>query len=439
MGLVIQGGTVIDPASNRHELLDVVIADGRIVELRAPGAPSVTGERVDASGCWVVPGLIDMHVHLREPGFEYKETIETGARSAVAGGFTAVACMANTEPVNDSAAVTRFIRERADAVGLARVYPIGAVSLGLKGQRLAEVGEMRAAGIVAISDDGYAIADSMLMRRALEYSVMFNLPVIVHEEDPGLANDGCMHEGPTSFRLGLRGIPAAAEDIMVARDIALAQRTGGRLHVAHLSTAGAVDLVRRAKEQGLPVTAEVAPHHFTLTDEAVAMYDTNAKMKPPLRGADDVAAIIAGLRDGVIDAIATDHAPHHRDEKDVEFEAAANGIVGLETAVPLTLRLVREANLPIDVVIRALSTNPARILGVAGGTLAPESAADVTIIDPNVEWRVEPERLASKSRNTPFSGWTMNGRAVCTIVGGRIVWRAESADGSGRTKRSAAR
>lgn len=439
MVMLIQGGTVIDPANGRHEPLDVVVAEGRIVELRAPGGPSVTGERIDASGCWVVPGLIDMHVHLREPGFEYKETIETGARSAVAGGFTAVACMANTEPVNDSAAVTRFIRERAEAVGLARVYPIGAVSLGLKGQRLAEIGEMRAAGIVAVSDDGHAIGDSLLMRRALEYSVMFDLPVIVHEEDPGLADDGCMHEGPTSFRLGLRGIPAAAEEIMVARDIALAQRTGGRLHVAHLSTAGSVALVRRAKQDGLPVTAEVAPHHFTLTDAAVASYDTNAKMKPPLRAAEDVDAVIAGLRDGVIDAIATDHAPHHRDEKDVEFEAAANGIVGLETAVPLTLRLVRECQVPIDVVIRALSTNPARILGVPGGTLAPESPADITVIDPNAEWSVEPERLASKSRNTPFGGWTMTGRAVCTIVGGRIVWRAESTNGTMKTKRSAAR
>jgi len=437
MSLLIHGGTVIDPANERHARLDVLVVDGRIAQVAEPGGIEIVTERIDVAGCWVVPGLIDMHVHLREPGYEYKETVETGARAAVAGGFTAVACMANTAPVNDNAAVTEFIRERAVAANLARVYPIGAVSVGLRGERLAEVGEMHAAGIVALSDDGNAIADSVLMRRALEYSVMFNLPVITHEEDPGLAADGCMHEGEQSFRMGLKGIPAAAEEIMVARDIALAARTGGRLHIAHISTAGAVMQVRRAKERGLPVTAEATPHHLTLTDGAVAGYDTNAKMKPPLRTAADVSAVIEGLREGVIDAIATDHAPHHRDEKEVEFEAAANGIVGLETALPLSLRLHREAGVPIETIIRALTIGPARILGVGGGTLSVGAAADVTIIDPQSEWQVDPEQFCSKSRNTPFAGWNMTGRAVCTLVGGRVVWRNESV--AGRNKRSAVR
>jgi dihydroorotase len=440
MALLIHGGTVIDPANGVHALLDVLVEQGRISRLVEPGAPVQASERVDASGCWVVPGLIDMHVHLREPGYEYKETIETGTRAAVAGGFTAVACMANTDPVNDSAAVTKFIRERAEAVSLARVYPIGAVSLGLRGERLAEMGEMRQAGIVAVSDDGHPIADASLMRRALEYSVMFDFAVIAHEEDPSLTGQGCMHEGPVSFRLGLKGMPAAAEEVMVARDIALTARTGGRLHIAHLSTAGSVALVRQAKERGLPVTAEATPHHLSLTDEAVGEYDTNAKMKPPLRSAEDVAALIEGLRDGTIDVIATDHAPHHRDEKEVEFEAAANGIVGLETAVPLALRLTREADIAVDTLLRALTVNPARILGVTGGTLTAGVPADVSVIDPEQRWQVDTASLCSKSGNTPFGGWQMTGRARCTIVGGRVVWRAESANGAPvRAKRSLAR
>jgi dihydroorotase len=440
MTLLIHGGTIIDPASDLHAARDVLIDNGHIARVVEPGAAGEADERVDASGCWVVPGLIDMHVHLREPGYEYKETIETGARAAVAGGFTAVACMANTEPVNDSAAVTKFIRERAESVALARVYPIGAVSLGLRGERLAEMGEMRQAGIVAVSDDGQPIADASLMRRALEYSVMFDFPVIAHEEDPSLAGHGCMHEGPVSFRLGLKGMPAAAEEVMVARDIALTARTGGRLHIAHLSTAGSVALVRQAKERGLPVTAEVTPHHLSLTDEAVGEYDTNAKMKPPLRSSADVAALIDGLRDGTIDVIATDHAPHHRDEKEVEFEAAANGIIGLETALPLLLRVCREADIPPATLVRALAVNPARILGVAGGSLAAGAAADVTIIDPEQRWQVEPANLCSKSRNTPFAGWQMTGRARCTVVGGRVVWRAEAGNGTAvRAKRSLAR
>ncbi len=422
---VIRGGVVVDPASGIHGRRDLVIRDGKISALLEPetGSEDSGLTTIDAFGCLVLPGLIDMHVHLREPGYEYRETIESGTRAAVAGGFTAVACMANTNPVNDSAAVTEYIRERADAVGLARVYPIGAVSKQLKGEELAEIGEMYRAGIVAVSDDGMPIMNGGLMRRALEYASMFNLPMIVHEEDCSLAGDGVMHEGMLSVRLGLQGIPAAAEEAMVARDLAILERTGGRLHVAHLSTAGAVTLVRDAKRRGLPVTAEVAPHHFALTEAAVEGYNTNAKMKPPLRTCRDVEAVREGLADGTIDAIATDHAPHHRDEKNVEFDKALNGIIGLETALPLALRMADEAHITLDRLVAALSTNPAHILNVAGGTLAPGAAADVTIVDPERRWTLRATRLQSKSKNTPFDGMEMQGQVVMTIVGGRVVWR----------------
>ncbi len=434
--IAITGGTLIDPASDRHGPFDVLIEDGRVAAILPVGSGVEAVESIDASGCYVTPGWIDMHTHLREPGYEYKETVLTGTQAAVAGGFTSVACMANTSPVNDSGAVTQYIVERAAAANLARVYPIGAVSVGLKGERLAEIGEMREAGIVAVSDDGRPLMDGGLMRRALEYSRMFDLPVIAHEEDLALAGEGCMHEGPTAFRLGLRGIPAAAEEAMVARDLALLERTGGRLHIAHVSTAGTVDLLRRAKARGLPVTAEVTPHHFTLTEAAVADYDTNAKMSPPLRLASDVDAVIAGLRDGTIDAIATDHAPHHADEKDIEFDCAANGIVGLETALALCLALVREHALPLDTLVRAVSANPARILGVSGGGLAPGAVADVTIIDPQTSWTVDPGRFHSKSRNSPFGGWTLTGAARATLVGGGVKWRAPEL-AAGRPKRRA--
>jgi dihydroorotase len=422
MSMLIHGGKVIDPESGRVGECDVLIEDGRIAKVEPRGNISLKVDRLDASGCWVVPGLIDMHVHLREPGYEYKETIATGAAAAVAGGFTAVACMANTEPVNDNAAVTEYILERAHEVGLARVYPIGAVSVRLRGEQMAEIGEMRRAGIVAVSDDGQPVSDSGLMRRALEYTRMFDLAVVAHEEDRGLACGGAMNEGPTSFRLGLPGIPAAAEEVMIGRDIALAKVTGGRLHIAHVSTAGSVRLIRQAKEEGLAVTAEVTPHHFTLSEEAVGPYDTNAKMNPPLRTSADVAALVDGLREGVIDVIASDHAPHHRDEKEVEFAEAANGIIGLETALPLALRLHREAGVRLETIIRALSVNPARILGVPGGRLCEGAPADITIIDPNAVWQVVPEQLRSKSRNTPFTNWQMTGRAIVTMIGGRIVW-----------------
>lgn len=425
MKLVIYGGTVIDPANDREAVLDVLIEDGLIRAVGNPGSFLTAGDTgIDAGGLIVAPGFVDMHVHLREPGFEYKETVLSGARSAVAGGFTAVACMANTNPVNDNGSVTRYIIEKAQAANLARVFPIGALSKGLKGESLADIGEMVAAGAVAISDDGRPVMDGNLMRRALEYCSMFQLPISVHEEDLHLAAGGVMNEGPTSLRLGLKGIPNAAEDAMVARDIILARLTGGRLHIAHTSTRGAVDLVRQAKAEGLPVTAEAAPHHFTLTEEAVEGYNTNAKMAPPLRQMDDVLAIKEGLRDGTIDAIATDHAPHHRDEKEVEFDHAANGIVGLETALPLTLRLVQEGVLSLSEAVRKLALNPARILGLPHGTLSVGMAADIVIFDPTCSWQVEPERLRSKSGNTPFGGWEMTGRALTTLVGGKIVYPA---------------
>jgi dihydroorotase len=420
--VAIEGGRLIDPVAGVDETCDLLLQDGKVRAVEKPGAfgSAERARRIDARDCWVVPGLIDLHCHLREPGYEYKETVATGTAAAVAGGFTAVACMANTNPVNDSAAVTRFILERAVQAALARVYPIGALSQGLAGERLAEIGEMRAAGIVAVSDDGKPVADAGLMRHALEYCAMFGIPIIDHAEDPGLAG-GAMHEGRTSIRLGLRGIPAAAEEVMVSRDIALAELTGGRLHIAHASTRGTVALVRAAKARGVRVTAEAAPHHLTLTDEAVADYDGNAKMNPPLRGADDREALVEALADGTIDAIATDHAPHHRDEKEVEFEHAAFGIVGLETALPLSLRLVERRLLTPQEWVSRLSAKPAEILGVPGGTLRPGAIADVTVVSPGAEWRVEASRLKSKSKNTPFLGWKMKGKAAFTLVGGRVV------------------
>jgi dihydroorotase len=426
MRIVVGGGTVIDPANGREESLDLLIEDGLIRELGQPGSLTIRdAERLNVSGWIIVPGLIDMHVHLREPGYEYKETVLTGTQAAVAGGFTAVACMANTNPVNDNGTVTRFIIEQARLAGLARVFPIGALSKGLRGEELAEIGEMVDAGAVAISDDGRPIMDANLMRRALEYCSMFDVPISVHEEDVNLSADGSMNEGPTALRLGLRGVPSVAEEVMVARDIALARLTGGRVHIAHVSTLRAVELIHQAKAEGIAVTAEVAPHHFTLTEESVAGYNTNAKMSPPLRLAEDVEAMKDGLRDGTIDAIATDHAPHHRDEKEIEFDQAAHGITGLETALALTLNLVREGVLSMSETVRKLTVNPARILGLPYGTLSVGVPADLTVFDPDALWRVDPLASWSRGQNTPFAGWELKGQTRLTMVGGRIVYDSE--------------
>jgi dihydroorotase len=420
--LVIAGGTVVDPVARRAVPGDVVVEDGVFAAVVGAGEANPGDATViDARGLLVMPGLVDLHVHLREPGYEYKETIQTGVQAALAGGFTSIACMANTRPINDSGAVTQFIIERARLAGGARVYPVGALSRGLKGERLAEIGEMHRSGIVAVSDDGQPVMDGGLMRRALEYTRMFGLPVIVHEEDRHLAAGGVMNEGVTALRLGLRGQPAAAEETMIARDVALVRLTGGRLHVAHVSTAGSVAILREAKAEGLAVTAEVTPHHLFLTEEMVEGYGTHAKMVPPLRTKADIDALRAALADGTIDAIATDHAPHHHDEKAVEFDQAANGVVGLETALPLALRLVAEGVLDLPTLVARMTSGPAAVLGLPAGTLAVGAAADVTLVDPERRWRVEARTFKSKGRNTPFEGWDMTGRAVAVLVGGRLV------------------
>jgi len=425
MKILVKGGRVIDPAQGIDGTLDLLIVDGKIEtigkELDAGGA-----EVIDARGKLVTPGLVDIHVHLRDPGYEYKEDIVSGTRSAAAGGFTSVACMPNSNPVNDNKAVTLYIRNKASEEGAVNVFPVGTITKGLKGESLSEMGELKEAGCPAVSDDGRPVTSGELMRRALEYARPFGLTVISHAEDLSLVGEGVMNDGFVATELGLKGIPWVAEDAAVARDVMLAEFTGSRLHVAHVSTRGAVEIVRQAKSRGVHVTAEATPHHFTLTDEAVRGYNTNAKMNPPLRSAEDVAAVRAGLADGTIDAIATDHAPHHFDEKNVEFNIALNGIVGLETALPLSLRLVEEGVLPLDELVARLTIGPCRALSIPRGTLEAGADADVTVIDPELKWTVDAAKLLSKSKNTPFDGWKMKGAAACTIVGGKVVFRREA-------------
>jgi dihydroorotase len=426
MKRLFKGGRVVDPANGKDGIFDVLI-DGELIaevgrDLQADGA-EVT--EVPA-GLVICPGFIDMHVHLREPGQEHKETVATGVKAAVTGGFTAVACMPNTKPVNDNAGVTQLILQKAREAGLARVYPIGAVSRGQKGEELADIAELKDAGCVAVTDDGLPVATAILARRALEYTSMFNMPMIEHCEDQTLKGDGVAHEGPIAASLGLRGIPGVAEAITAGRDILLAEMTGGHVHIAHMSAWTTLEAVRQGKSRGVRVTCEVCPHHFTLTDDLLAepiAYDTNAKMNPPLREARDRDAMIAGIVDGTVDVIATDHAPHHYDEKNVEFDRAPFGIVGLETAVSITLdQLVRTKLITLSRMVELLSVNPAKILHVSGGTLSPGAPADITILAPDLKVTIDKTTLVSKSKNTPYHGWSFTGGVAATIVGGKIAY-----------------
>jgi dihydroorotase len=425
--LLLRGGRVIDSATGLDELRDLLVRGGEIAAIDLPGAiPAPAGGTVeDVGGCWIVPGLVDLHVHLRDPGQEYKEDVESGGRAAAAGGFTTVCCMANTKPVNDTRAVTEYIISRARTLSPVHIRPLGAVTVGLQGKALTEMADLQEAGIVAVSDDGHPVADAGVYRRAMEYARGLGLTVVGHCEEPSLTADGVMHEGAAATRAGLPGIPAASEDVAVGRDIELVRLTGCSYHIAHLSTAGAVDMVRRAKSDGLRVTAEVTPHHLTLCDEDViaAGYDTRFKMAPPLRSIADRQAVIEGLADGTIDAIATDHAPHSRLEKDVEFKDAANGVTGLETAVPLVLALVRSGALSRMRAIDALTQAAARCfsLGEGVGRLAIGGAADITVLDPEARWTVDVAGFKSKGANSPFIGQSMQGRARLTYVGGELV------------------
>lgn len=424
MKLLIKGGNLIDPVGKRVVISDMLVDQGKIAAV-GPNLEANGAVVIEASGKMVAPGLIDMHVHLREPGFEASETIASGTLAAARGGFTSVACMPNTNPVADNSAVINFIIARAKEKGTVNVFPIGAITRGSRGEELCEMADLKEAGAVAVSDDGRSIASAAVMYHSAQYAGMVGLPMIVHCEDVSLSEKGVMHEGFVSTLLGLKGIPVAAEEIMVARDIILAHSAGCHLHIAHVSTAGSVRLIRRAKAEGVSVTAEAAPHHFTLTHEAVAGFNTNTKVNPPLRTAEDVNAVREGLRDGTIDVIATDHAPHAPEKKDVEYDNAAFGIVGLETAVGLVwTELVETGALtPWDAVAK-MTVNPARILGIAKGELSAGADADITIIDPALKWVVDPGRFAGKGRNTPFTGRPLIGSPVMTIVGGKIVFNS---------------
>ncbi|NLW92280.1 MAG: dihydroorotase [Syntrophomonadaceae bacterium] len=424
MRLLIKSGQVIDPVNGINEVMDLLVEDGKIiaVENKIESKEAVV---IDATGKYVCPGFIDMHVHLREPGFEYKEDINSGSRAAAAGGFTTICCMPNTNPVIDNAAVASFVRDRGRRTGLVNVRPIGAITKKQAGCELAPVAEMVTAGCVAISDDGKPVVRGDIMRNALEYAKMFGLPVLAHCEDPQITRDGQMHEGYFSTYFGMKGIPAAAEEVMVARDIILARLTGGRLHVCHVSTIGALDMIAKAKKEGLAVTCEVTPHHLALTDEIVGSYDTDTKVSPPLRSAEHVVALRKALADGVIDCIATDHAPHELEAKDCEYNLAANGISGLETAIAVVMdKLVNTGELDLEQMVRAFTSTPADILGLPCGELSPGTPADITIIDPELVKTVDPEAFYSLGKNTPFKGMELKGWPVMTIVGGKIVAQA---------------
>ena len=425
MKLLIANGHLIDPATPENTGMSVLIEDGRVSSWIRPGENPPDGVEIfDASGLLVAPGFIDMHVHLREPGQEHKETIASGCAAAVAGGWATVCPMPNTNPVNDNAAITRYMIEQAERAGLANVCPIGAITKSSDGSELAEMGEMKSAGAVAVSDDGRPVPNAGIMRRAMQYAKDFDLPVVDHCEDKSLSSGGVMHEGKLSLLLGLKGMPALAEEIDVVRDIILARETGAHIHIAHVSTKGALEAIRRAKNEGINVTCEVAPHHFTLTDRHVEGYDTNTKMSPPLRSEDHLEAIIDGLKDGTIDAIATDHAPHHADEKALEYDRAPFGIIGLETALGLAFNeLVHKGIIDLARLVELCSTNPAKIFRIKDrGTLRPGSIADVTVIDPEFKWTYRNADSRSKSRNSPYDDWHFTGRAVATIVAGRVVF-----------------
>jgi dihydroorotase len=422
--VLIRGGRILDPAAGRDERGDVLIDEGRIARV-GPDLDARGAERIEAEGAWITPGFVDLHTHLREPGQEYKEDIASGGRSAVAGGFTSVACMANTHPVNDDPAMTDYILDRAANDSPAKVYPVAAATMGLAGERMTEMVALVEAGAVAFSDDGKTIMDASVMRRVLEYSRLVDAPVIVHCEDRCLVGDGVMNEGEMSTRLGLPGNPGIAELVHIERDLRLAELTGAHVHVAHVSTSGGVDAIRVARERGIHITAEVTPHHLSLTDEATASYDTNTKVAPPLRTAADVEACRIGLVDGTLDAIATDHAPHALHEKDLEFTEAPPGMIGFETAAAVVLDLVRSQEITPLELIRRLSTNPARILRRPGGTLAEGEPADITLLDPERRWVYDPAKGFSKSRNSPWAGQTLQGRVVATLVDGRLVYHVD--------------